>query len=179
MQKLSFVVFYNTLSARCIAAMNRRDSSRLFCATYLGGTPVDTGHVINLTSSVSQTSEHYGTIWVDTISPSVVFYHAQLLCVWVILSRKCGVGFIYLQEGCGKTCKRVNDAMPHTWIVWVYAQSVHRHIAIQEMNAIRLSPLTKTSTFSCKDHEKHFRKYVWSYQAIRNSTNTIRQNFPK
>ena len=29
--------------------------------------------------------------------------------------------------------------MPHTWIVWVDAQSVHSHIAIQEMSAIRLS----------------------------------------
>ena len=24
--------------------------------------------------------------------------------------------------------------MPHTWIVWVYAQIVHSHIAIQEMS---------------------------------------------
>ena len=30
--------------------------------------------------------------------------------------------------------------MPHTWIVWVYAQIVHSHIATQEMSAIR-SPL--------------------------------------
>ena len=29
--------------------------------------------------------------------------------------------------------------MPHTWIVWVYAQIVHSHIAIQEMSATRLS----------------------------------------
>ena len=27
--------------------------------------------------------------------------------------------------------------MPHTWIVWVDAQSVHNHIAIQEMSAVR------------------------------------------
>ena len=46
---------------------------------------------------------------------------------------------VYLQEGCGKTYGRINDTMPHTWIVWVYAQSVHSHIAIQEMSVIRLS----------------------------------------
>ena len=27
--------------------------------------------------------------------------------------------------------------MPHTWIVWVDAQRVHSHIAIQEMSAVR------------------------------------------
>ena len=27
--------------------------------------------------------------------------------------------------------------MPHTWIVWVYAQNVHSHIATQEMSAVR------------------------------------------
>ncbi len=44
---------------------------------------------------------------------------------------------VYLLEGCGKTFERINDTMPHTWIVWVYAQSVHSHIAIQEMSAVR------------------------------------------
>ena len=33
--------------------------------------------------------------------------------------------------------------MPHTWIVWVYAQSVHSHIAIQEMSAVRLIPWSR------------------------------------
>ena len=46
---------------------------------------------------------------------------------------------VYLQEGCGKTYGRINDTMPHTWIVWVYAQIVHSHIAIQEMSAVRSS----------------------------------------
>ena len=27
--------------------------------------------------------------------------------------------------------------MPHTWIVWVYAQNVHSRIATQEMSAVR------------------------------------------
>jgi hypothetical protein len=63
---------------------------------------------------------------------------------------------VYLQEGCGKTYGRINDTMPHTWIVWVYAQSVHSHIAIQEMSVVRLSSLMKTSTFSCKDCENTF-----------------------
>ena len=46
--------------------------------------------------------------------------------------------------------------MPHTWIVWVYAHFVHSHIAIQEMSAIRLSSLMKTSTFSIQDCENTF-----------------------
>ena len=47
--------------------------------------------------------------------------------------------FVYLLEGCGMTYGRINDTMPHTWIVWVDAQSVHSHIAIQEMSAVRSS----------------------------------------
>ena len=46
--------------------------------------------------------------------------------------------------------------MPHTWIVWVYAQIVHSHIAIQEMSAIRSPSLMKTSTFSIQDCENTF-----------------------
>ena len=41
-----------------------------------------------------------------------------------------------------------NDTMPHTWIVWVYAQTVHSHIAIQEMSVVRCPVVKKTSTFS-------------------------------
>ena len=50
--------------------------------------------------------------------------------------------------------------MPHTWIVWVYAQSVHSRIAIQEMSAVRYPIALKTVRFSIQDCEKHFRKYV-------------------
>ena len=50
--------------------------------------------------------------------------------------------------------------MPHTWIVWVYAQIVHSHIATQEMSAIRSPSLMKTSTFSIQDCENTFVKYV-------------------
>ena len=46
--------------------------------------------------------------------------------------------------------------MPHTWIVWVHAQKVHSHIAIQEMSVIRHPTVLKTSTFSCKDNENTF-----------------------
>ena len=46
--------------------------------------------------------------------------------------------------------------MPHTWIVWVHAQIVHSHIAIQEMSAVRHPTVLKTSTFSCKDIENTF-----------------------
>ena len=36
--------------------------------------------------------------------------------------------FAYLIEGCGKTFKRINDTMPHTWIVWGrYAECVQLH----------------------------------------------------
>ncbi len=37
------------------------------------------------------------------------------------------------------TYARINDTMPHTWIVWdIYAQNVHSHITTQEMSAIRM-----------------------------------------
>ncbi len=28
--------------------------------------------------------------------------------------RKCGADFVYLTEGCSRTCVRINDAIPHT-----------------------------------------------------------------
>ena len=46
----------------------------------------------------------------------------QLLYGGLHKKRKCGVDFVYLIEGCGKTYARINDTMPHTWIVWVHAQ---------------------------------------------------------
>ena len=45
------------------------------------------------------------------------------------------------------TYKRINDTMPHTWIVWVYAQKVHSHITIQEMSAVRCPLLWKLPHF--------------------------------
>ena len=50
--------------------------------------------------------------------------------------------------------------MPHTWIVWVYAQSVHSRIAIQEMSAVRYPIALKTVRFSIQDCENTFVKYV-------------------
>ena len=67
---------------------------------------------------------------------------------------------VYLIEGCGKTYARINDTMPHTWIVWVYAQSVHSRIAIQEMSAVRYPIALKTVRFSIQDCENTFVKYV-------------------
>ena len=49
--------------------------------------------------------------------------------------------------------------MPHTWIVWVYAQSVQSRIATQEMSAVRYPIALKTVRFSIQDCEKHF-QYV-------------------
>ena len=50
--------------------------------------------------------------------------------------------------------------MPHTWIVWVYAQSVHSRIATQEMSAVRYPIALKTVRFSIQDCENTFVKYV-------------------
>ena len=72
----------------------------------------------------------------------------------------CGVDFRLLNRWLWKDLKRINDTMPHTWIVWVYAQIVHSHIATQEMSAIRSPSLMKTSTFSIQDCENTFVKYV-------------------
>ena len=32
----------------------------------------------------------------------------------VYKNRKCGVNFVYLTVGCGKTRTKINDAIPHT-----------------------------------------------------------------
>ena len=64
---------------------------------------------------------------------------------------------VYLQRGSDKTLTKINDTMPHTWIVWgIYARIVHSHIAIQEMSAVRYPTVLKTSTFSIKDCENTF-----------------------
>ena len=36
----------------------------------------------------------------------------------VMTKRKCGVDFVYQVGGSDKTQAKINDAMPHTWIVW-------------------------------------------------------------
>ena len=61
--------------------------------------------------------------------------------------------------------------MPHTWIVWVHAQRVHSHIAIQEMSAVRYPTVLKTSTFSIKDCEKHFQYVCY----LSNSTTNLKR----
>ena len=58
---------------------------------------------------------------------------------WVQTKEKCGVDFVYLCESCGKTRTETNDAIPHTWIVWVMHQKEHSHTTTQEVSAIRPS----------------------------------------
>ena len=77
---------------------------------------------------------------------------------------------VYLQEGCGKTLGRINDTMPHTWIVWVDARRVHSHIATQEMSAIRLSSSFENFHIFLQGLRKHF-QYV-CYQC--NSTTKLK-----
>ncbi len=43
------------------------------------------------------------------------------------------LNFVYLREGCSKTCVRINDAIPHTWIDMEYRVPQ----SIQEMSAVR------------------------------------------
>ena len=45
---------------------------------------------------------------------------------------------------------------PHTWIVWVYAQSVHSHITIQEMSAVRSLSCTENFHIFFEGLRKHF-----------------------
>ena len=63
--------------------------------------------------------------------------------------------------------------MPHTWIVWVYAQSVHSRIAIQEMSAVRYPIALKTVRFSIQDCEKHFQYVCY----LSNSTTKLKRIF--
>ena len=78
----------------------------------------------------------------------------QLQYGWVYKQRKCGVDFRLSNRRLWKDLTVINDTMPHTWIVWVYAQIVHSHIATQEMSAVRCPTVLKTSTFSIKDLRK-------------------------
>lgn len=58
--------------------------------------------------------------------------------------------------------------MPHTWIVWVYAQSVHSRIAIQEMSVARHPFIPKTSTFSIQVAKNTFYMSAISAIALQN-----------
>ena len=79
---------------------------------------------------------------------------------------------VYLQRGSDKTLTKINDTMPHTWIVWgIYARIVHSRIAIQEMSAVRYPTVLKTSTFSIKDCEKHFQYVCY----LSNSTTKLKR----
>ena len=51
-------------------------------------------------------------------------------------------------RGLWKDLTKINATMPHTWIVWVYAQRVHSHIAIQEMSVVFILVSLKTVRFS-------------------------------
>ena len=45
---------------------------------------------------------------------------------------------------------------PHTWIVWVGAKSMHRHITIQEMSAVRSPSCTENFHIFFEGLRKHF-----------------------
>ena len=45
---------------------------------------------------------------------------------------------------------------PHTWIVWVGAKSMHRHMTIQEMSAVRSPSCTENFHIFFEGLRKHF-----------------------
>ena len=64
---------------------------------------------------------------------------------------------VYLQRGSDKTLTKINETMPHTWIVWgIYARIVHSRIAIQEMSAVSPLSLLKLSDFFVRIYENTF-----------------------
>ena len=65
--------------------------------------------------------------------------------------------------------------MPHTWIVWVYAQTVHSRIAIQEMSAVRYPIALKTVRFSIQDCENTFVKNMSAEKAAHIATTSTLQ----
>ena len=79
-----------------------------------------------------------------------------LIGVLIYIYKKCGDDSRLLNRRLWKDLTKINVTMPHTWIVWVHAQIVHSHIAIQEMSAVRLPFGLKTSTFSIQDCENTF-----------------------
>ena len=64
---------------------------------------------------------------------------------------------VYQVGGSDKTLTKINDTMPHTWIVWDMRKELHSHITIQEIGVAR-SPLVNNETvrFPTKDSENTF-----------------------
>ena len=85
--------------------------------------------------------------------------------------------FVYIKEGCGMTCTRINDAIsPHLDSMGYMHKSVHSRIAIPEMSAIRLSSCTENFHILFEGPRKHFLKcplrddeYATKHYKVRNN----------
>ena len=90
-------------------------------------------------------------------------------------NRKCGADFRSSNERLWNAQLKINDTRPHTWIVWVYAQIVHSHIAIQEMSAVVILLVVKFSRFLVKDKsENTFIKYVCHGHNVHDTTKLVK-----
>ena len=59
--------------------------------------------------------------------------------------------------------------MPHTWIVWgIYAQSVHNHIAIQEMSVAHHPFAFENYHISILGFRKHFQYVCYLFDSNTN-----------
>ena len=66
--------------------------------------------------------------------------------------------------------------MPHTWIVWVYAQIVHSHIAIQEMSVAHHPFAFENYHIFNKESEKHFQYVCYLTDSTTNLENISETN---
>ena len=83
-----------------------------------------TSHIVSFVLMCIICSNIY-LLHIDTISP----YIHKILCNQLnIYKESVESTFVYQNGGCGKTLTKINDTMPHTWIVWGrYAECVQPH----------------------------------------------------
>ena len=74
--------------------------------------------------------------------------------------------FVYQVGGCGMTLTEINDAIPHTWIVWGRcAERTHPH-SYTRKSVVRRPSVLKLPHFLLRTIRKHFRKNVSLYANI-------------
>ena len=59
------------------------------------------------------------------------------------------------------TYARINDTIPHTWIVWDMHKELHSHITIQEIGVVRSPSCIENFHIFLEGLRKHFR-YVYN-----------------
>ena len=79
--------------------------------------------------------------------------------------------FVYQVGGCGMTLTEINDAIPHTWIVWGrYAERIPPH-SYTRKSVVRRPSVLKLPHFLLRTIRKHFQKNVllFTYRGVKHN----------